>query len=181
MGFLGSLGQGAAGQGAFMGPLAMYSQAGNPFAQAQIGQLGTALGRQFTNTVIPGITSTFGQSGTLGGDRQALALGQAAEGFGNAFTGGALDILGNSAGLAVDAARGGALGQLGFGQAGLQGLGDVFGAGNMATFGSLPGLAGLLGGPTVLGGGGSMSQTGGILGALTGGFTNKAGTFGIGF
>ena len=51
-------------------------------------------------------------------------------------------------------------------QAGLNGLGQVFGAGNAATFGSLPGLASLLGGPTVLGGGGSMNQTNGILGWL---------------
>ena len=126
------------GQG-FLGNLGMMGQAGNPFAQAQIGQLGQGLGRLFNQQIMPGIQSTFGQAGQLGGSRQALAQGQAAEGLGQAFTGGALDILGNSANLALDA-----------NQAGLQGLDSVFGQGQNATFGSLPGLAGLLGDPTVL-------------------------------
>jgi hypothetical protein len=127
------------GQG-FLGNLGMMGQAGNPFAQAQIGQLGQGLGRLFNQQIMPGIQSTFGQAGQLGGSRQALAQGQAAEGLGQAFTGGALDILGNSAQLALQA-----------NQAGLGGLGGVFDQGQNATFGSLPGLAGLLGGPTTLG------------------------------
>ena len=126
------------GQG-FLGNLGMMGQAGNPFAQAQIGQLSQGLGRLFQQQIMPGIQSTFGQAGQLGGSRQALALGQAGEGLGQAFTGGALDILGNSSQLALQA-----------NQAGLGGLGSVFGQGQNATFGSLPGLAGLLGDPTVL-------------------------------
>jgi hypothetical protein len=162
------LGLTQAGSG-MLGQLGMLGQSGNPFAQAQIGQLGQGLGRLFSQQIAPTINSQFTGGGTLGGSRQALALGQAGEGLGQAFTGGALDILGNSSQLALQA-----------NQAGLNGLGQVFGAGNAATFGSLPGLAGLLGGPTVLGGGGSTSQTGGILGALTGGIT-KSGNWGIGF
>lgn len=127
------------GQG-FLGNLGMMGQAGNPYAQAQIGQLGQGLGRLFNQQIMPGIQSTFGQAGQLGGSRQALAQGQAAEGLGQAFTGGALDILGNSSQLALQA-----------NQAGLGGLGQVFGAGQSGMFGSLPGLAGLLGDPTVLG------------------------------
>jgi len=142
------------GQG-MLGQLGMLGQSGNPFAQAQIGQLGQGLGRLFQQQIAPTIQSQFGLGGTLGGSRQALALGQAGEGLGQAFTGGALDILGNSSQLALQA-----------NQAGLNGLGQVFGAGNAATFGSLPGLAGLLGNPTVLGGGGNMYQTPGILGGL---------------
>lgn len=142
------------GQG-FLGNLGQMGQAGNPFAMGQINQLGQQLGTVFNQQVLPGIQSTFGQSGTLGGDRQALAMGQAAGQFGQAFTGGALDILGNSAQLALNA-----------NQAGLGGLGNVFGMGNAATFGSLPGLASLLGPPTVLGGGGSSSSTPGVLGGL---------------
>ena len=127
------------GQG-FLGNLGMMGQAGNPYAQAQIGQLGQGLGRLFNQQIMPGIQSTFGQAGQLGGSRQALAQGQAAEGLGQAFTGGALDILGNSAQLALQA-----------NQAGLGGLGGVFDQGQNAVFGSLPGLAGLLDGPTTLG------------------------------
>ena len=127
------------GQG-FLGNLGMMGQAGNPYAQAQIGQLGQGLGRLFNQQIMPGIQSTFGQAGQLGGSRQALAQGQAAEGLGQAFTGGALDILGNSSQLALQA-----------NQAGLGGLGSVFGQGQNSMFGSLPGLAGLLGDPTVLG------------------------------
>ena len=126
------------GQG-FLGNLGMMGQAGNPYAQAQIGQLGQGLGRLFNQQIMPGIQSTFGQAGQLGGSRQALAQGQAAEGLGQAFTGGALDILGNSAQLALQA-----------NQAGLGGLGGVFDQGQNAVFGSLGGLAGLLGGPNVL-------------------------------
>lgn len=127
------------GQG-FLGNLGMMGQAGNPFAQAQIGQLSQGLGRLFNQQIMPGITSTFAGAGQLGGSRQALALGQAGEGLGQAFTGGALDILGNSSQLALQA-----------NQAGLGGLQQVFNQGQGGTFGSLPGLADLLGDPTVLG------------------------------
>lgn len=156
------------GQG-MLGQLGMLGQVGNPFAQAQIGQLGSGLGRLFSQQIAPTIASQFGTGGTLGGSRQALALGQAGEGLGQAFTSGALDLLGNSSQLALQA-----------NQAGLNGLGQVFGAGNMGVFGSLPGLAGLLGNPTVLGGGGSSYGTPGILSSLTGGITSS-GNWGVGF
>ena len=142
------------GQG-MLGQLGMMGQSGNPFAQAQIGQLGLGLGRLFNQQIMPGIQSTFGQAGQLGGSRQALAQGQAAEGLGQAFTGGALDILGNSAQLALQA-----------NQAGLGGLGQVGNAGNMAQWGTLPGLAGLLGGPTILGSGSSKSWNANISGEV---------------
>lgn len=152
------LGQQLLGSGLGMaGQLQMLGQAGNPFALGQIGQLGQGLGRFFNQQIAPGIGSQFAASGTYGGDRQALALGQAAEGLGQSFTTGALDILGNSANLA-----------LGANQAGLGSLGGLFGLGNAALFGSLPGLQSLLGGPTVLGGGATANQTPGILGTLAG-------------
>jgi len=140
-----------------LGNLAGLSQTGNPFVQAQIGQLGSGLGRLFQQQIMPGIASTFNQANQLGGDRQALALGQASEGLGQAFTSGALDLLGNSTNSAINA-----------GSVGLQNLGNVFGAGNAAVFGSLPGLAGLLGPPTVLGQGGSasMNQSNGVFGSI---------------
>jgi hypothetical protein len=71
-------------------------------------------------------------------------MGQAAGLFGQAFTGGALDILGHTHVLDLHA-----------NQAGLGGLGNVFNAGQSGVFGSLPGLAGLLGNPVILGGGSS--------------------------
>jgi len=151
---LAGFGIGLANTGAgILGNLAGLSQTGNPWTQAQIGQLGTGLGRLFQQQIMPGIQSTFAGAGQLGGDRQALALGQAGEGLGQAFTSGALDLLGNSTNSAIQA-----------GGVGLANLQNVFGAGNAGVFGSLPGLASLLGPPTVLGGGGSSSgsQSGGI-------------------
>lgn len=152
------------------GNLAMLGQAGNPFAMAQVGQLGSELGNIFQRNVLPGISSQFQLAGGLGGDRQALAIGEAAGRLGEQFRGGATDILGRSSELA-----------LGANQAGLGSLGGLFGLGNAAMFGSLPGLSSLIGGPTVLGGGNTSSQTGGILGALGGlsGFSGGTGIRGI--
>jgi len=138
-----------------LGNLGMLGQFGNPYVQGQIGQLGQGLGRLFSQQIAPTINSTFAAGGTYGGDRQALALGQAGEGIGQQFTAGALDLLGNSSQLALNANL-----------AGLGGLGSVFQQGNNAVFGSLPGLSALLGGPTVLGGGSSSSSQNGIFAPL---------------
>lgn len=139
------------------GNLAMMGQAGNPFAQAQIGQLGRELGSIWERNIMPGIASQFSLAGGLGGDRQALALGEAAGRLGEQFRGGATDILGRSAELA-----------LGANQAGLGSLGGLFGLGNAALFGSLPGLSSLIGGPTVLGGGSrSKDYGGGVMGSVS--------------
>lgn len=159
---LGVLGGQLLGSGVGMAnQLGMLGQVGNPFAMGQIGQLGAGLGRLFSQQIAPTIGRQFAASGTYGGDRQALALGQAAEGIGQQFTTGALDVLGNSAGLALAA-----------NQAGLGSLGGLFGLGNAALFGSLPGLSSLIGAPTILGNTSSSSSSNGIipgLGQLAGG------------
>ena len=153
---LSAFGAGIAGQGSQMlGNLGMLGQFGNPYVQGQIGQLGAGLGRLYSQQIAPTINSTFAAGGTYGGDRQALALGQAGEGLGQQFTAGALDLLGNSAQLALNANL-----------AGIGGLGSVFQAGNNAVFGSLPGLSALLGGPAILGGGSSSSSQNGIFAPL---------------
>lgn len=147
---LAGLGQSLAGQGmGMLGQLGMLGQVGNPFVQAQIGQLGQGLGRMYQDYIAPTINSQFAGGGSLGGSRQGLALGQAATGLGQQFATGAIDLLGNSASTALQA-----------NQYGLEGLGSVFGAGNAGVFGSLPGLASLIGNPTVLSGGGSSSGSG---------------------
>ena len=134
------------GQG-MLGQLGMLGQVGNPFAMGQIGQLGQGLGRLFQQSIAPTINSQFAGGGTLGGSRQALGLGQAAEGIGQSFTSGAMDILGNSANLAL--------------QANQAGLGRAGGCVQRWQHGRLRQPAGagrrLLGGPTVLGGGGTGS------------------------
>ncbi len=164
---LGILGGQLLGSGVGMAnQLGMLGQVGNPFAMGQIGQLGQGLGRLFSQQIAPTIGRQFAASGTYGGDRQALALGQAGEGIGQTFASGALDILGNSAGLA-----------LGANQAGLGSLGGLFGLGNAALFGSLPGLSSLIGGPAILGNASSSSSTGGIIpgmGQLAGGLGSMA-------
>lgn len=147
---LSGLGQALTGQGmGMLNQLGMLGQIGNPFVQAQIGQLGQGLGRMYQDYIAPTINSQFTGGGSLGGSRQGLALGQAATGLGQQFTTGAIDLLGNSTNTALQA-----------NQVGLGGLGNVFGAGNAGVFGSLPGLASLIGNPTVLSGGGSSSGSG---------------------
>lgn len=153
---LGVLGGQLLGSGVGMAnQLGMLGQVGNPFVQGQIGQLGQGLGRLFSQQIAPTIGRQFAAGGTYGGDRQALALGQAAEGLGQQFTTGALDLLGGSAGLALAA-----------NQAGLGSLGGLFGLGNAALFGSLPGLSGLIGAPTIIGNTSSSSSSNGIIPGL---------------
>jgi hypothetical protein len=155
---LGLLGGNLLGQGLGMaGQLGLLGQVGNPFARAQVGQFGQELGNIFQRNILPSITSNFELGNQLGGDRMALAIGEVAGRLGEQFRGGALDILGDSARLALAA-----------NQAGLGSLGGLFGLGNAALFGSLPGLQSILGAPTVLGGGSSGRSTPGILGALAG-------------
>lgn len=138
---------GAMGQGPFGGQLAQFAQAGNPFAMGQIDQLGQGLGRMFQQQIMPGISGAFAGAGGLGGSRHALAAGQAAEGLGQQFQAGAMDILGNSANIAAQAAQGG----LGAQMAAMTQLPQLYGLGlDAAGFGPLRAFAELLGSPSIL-------------------------------
>lgn len=138
---------GALGGGPFGSPLAQFAQAGNPFAQGQIDQLGQGLGRLFQQQIMPGLGGAFAGAGGLGGSRHALAAGQAAEGIGQQFQSGALDILGNSANIAAQAAQGG----LGAQMAAMTQLPAMYGLGlDAAGMGPLRALAEILGSPSIL-------------------------------
>lgn len=120
----------------------------------QISGLGEDIGSFFREQILPGITSEAVAGGGLGGGRQGVAEGAAAEGAGRAFESGATALRSADAAQRTEAA--GILGQsriagaeagLG-GLAGLAGIADFgFGA-NLEPFER---LSALLGGPTVLG------------------------------
>jgi len=165
-GFIGAGGR-ALGDQRFLNTLAERSQIGNPFAQQQIGQFGEDIGRFYREQLLPGIGAQSQMAGQLGGSRQGIAQGLAAQGVTQQFARGATQILNDSAGQALQAAQAGMSGQLGQGM----GLAQVGGIGNQAgqglinslaplfnlglapyaaEFAPLMTLAGILGSPTVL-------------------------------
>jgi len=106
---------------------ALQQQAGgNPeLLNAQIGQLGSDLGRSFQQQVLPGIRRDAGAVGALGGSRQGVAEGIAGQGFADAFSRGVTQL------QTADAQRGL---QAGIAGGGLQAQGALGG------LSSLPGL-----------------------------------------
>ena len=125
----------------------------NPQAQidAQVGGLQSGLGQLFREELNPAITSNAIAAGGLGGSRQGVAQGQAVGQIGQAFTQGYGDIVARANANAQNAAMGlGSLGGQYIGNAmqpGLAGL-DIYAR-----------LAQILGGPTILGEGGSASSS----------------------
>lgn len=120
----------------------------------QLGALKTGLGELFRDEINPAITSRAVAGGTLGGGRQGVAQGVAAGKLGTAYTKGAADIFASDQ-AAKDAAAGtlisGRNTAAGIGLSSLPSLFSVAEGGLNAA--SLPyaTLAGILGGPTVLG------------------------------
>ena len=110
---LGALSGIAGGQNAFIQNLAQRSQGNNPFAQQQVSALGNSLGQFWENNLLPGIASGAEGSGGLGGTRQSVAQGLAAQGLINQFGAGAADIYANSYNQGLGAAQAGLGSQLG--------------------------------------------------------------------
>lgn len=134
---------------------ALQQQAGgNPaLVNQQIGQLQADLGRSFRQEVLPGISRYAAGVGALGGSRQGVAEGIAAQGFADAFSRGATDIYSaeQQRRLQAGTAGGGLLAQGLLG--GLSSLGGLFDVGlGQFTGGMAPlGLySQILGAPTVL-------------------------------
>lgn len=155
--------------------------------QGQIGQLGENLGQFFNEQLLPGISSRTQRAGNApGGDRDQVAVGQAARDSLNAFARGSADLQSQFSQQQIGAAQAGGalrLGQLGLGgqqlgqaQAGLPGLAGLGLSQFTAPFAALQQLAQLIGPPTVLGGetqsagggllGGGSGAAGGLLGAI---------------
>ncbi len=126
----------------------------NDVLEQQIALLGEDLGRFFSDEINPQITSQAVGGGQLGGGRQGVAQGRAAEVLGEQFTRGATALRAGDIAARDSAAgllsqnniQGASVGLGGLG--GLAGLADMgFGA-NLAPYER---LAAILGGPTTLG------------------------------
>ena len=149
-----------------------YANAQNPYAQQQVEQFGSNLGQFFREQINPAITGNSQQVSQMGGSRQGLAQAGAINTLGQQFQQGATGIMNNAyntgAGMAqaADQMRLSGMGQAGqlagMGQGmNLQGMGQAMQSmPNMFNMGMQPyqaawmplqNLAGLLGGPTVLG------------------------------
>ncbi len=184
-GFLGQLGQGALGNLASQqslaqsvnqaisgqGPGADFLQQRlsqqNPFLNQQIAALGQDIGQAFQESILPGIRRNAVSVGGLGGGRQGVAEGLAAEGVTRQFAQQAANLRASdlaqrqiaAAQLAQNALAGGQLAGAGVGQqlaasqAGLAALPGQFDLGlspYAAQFAPLQALAGVVGAPTVL-------------------------------
>jgi hypothetical protein len=146
--FLGQLGGGA-------GADALKARIGDTSARdAQLDTLKTQLGDFFNTQLVPGITSRGVSTGTLGGARDAVELGQASKQVAGQFATGASSIIASDqAGRDSAAAKLGDLTNAGAGT-GLSALSSLLGlAQGGETAGLLPYqlLSSIIGGPTVLG------------------------------
>ena len=168
-GFLGQLGQAGSQLGQFIGP---------GTTQAQIEGV-TGVAQNFLEQNLNQIRGGANQVGQFGGSRQAVtegaATGQAAAGLGGIVA----QILGTDIQRRQDAAGQQGQQQLFGAQAGLGGLGQLFGlaqGGLTGQFGGLGILQGLLGQATVLGGGGQTSTSPNIFSSLFPGGLNPTGS-----
>lgn len=155
-GFLQNL-QGIAGGGGAGQEFLQQRLAGqNPFLNEQISQLGTDISEQFQQSILPGIRRNAVAVGGLGGAREGVATGLAAQGAQDAFAQQAANLRFQDVGLRQAAAGQFQQGQNLQAQAALGGLGSLGGLANLglspfaAQFSPLAQFANLLGGPTVL-------------------------------
>lgn len=132
----------------------------NDVLQQQIDLLGEDLGGFFNEQLMPGITSQAVGGGALGGGRQGVAQGMAADQVGDLFTQGATALRAGDM-QARDAAAGVLAGNAGQNaMTSLQGLPGLAGLADMgfgAAMSPYERLAGILGGPTTLTNAGSTS------------------------
>lgn len=141
---------------------------------AQLGVLQSQLGDFFNKQLLPGITSRGVSTGTLGGSRDAVELGEATNQIGKAFSTGAASIISNdqaardaAAGKFADVTNQGAA-------AGLSSLSSLYGlaqGGATAALTPYQILSQIIGGPTVLGN--SSSTQDAVAQALSSSFSNQ--------
>jgi hypothetical protein len=165
LGFLDKLGGGAGAD-----ELAARAGGGDTSGRdAQLGVLQSQLGDFFNTQLVPGITSRGVSTGTLGGSRDAVELGQAAKQVAGQFSTGAASIISNdqaqrdaAAGKLADVTNQGAA-------TGLSALSSLYGLKQGADSSALTPyqmLSQILGGPTVLG----QSQSSQLAAALSSSF-----------
>ena len=96
---------------------------------ANIDQLGADLGRQFNQQIMPGITSEAIGLGGMGGSRQGVAEGIAAQGVADALARGSTDIINQERARNLQAATTGGGMMLQGAMAGMQGLENMYNIG----------------------------------------------------
>lgn len=127
--------------------------ANNPVLEAQISQLQADTGRLFREELNPAITSAAVRGGTLGGGRQGVAQGLAADSVARAFTQGATALRAGDVASRDAVAQSIATNSLNAASTGLGALPsllDVLDKGNNAGLSSYQRLGSILGGPTTL-------------------------------
>jgi hypothetical protein len=133
----------------------------NPVLEQQISQLQQDTGRLFREELNPAITSRAVSGGTLGGGRQGVAQGLAAEGAANVFAKGATALRAGDVASRDAIAQSVATNSLNAASTGLGALPsllDVLQRGNNAELGVYGDLSSILGGPTTLTQSGSTSS-----------------------
>jgi hypothetical protein len=126
---------------------------GDELLNEQIAQLRGDTGRFFSEELNPAITSRAVAGGTLGGGRQGVAQGMAADAASRRFTEGAtaLRVADQSQRDAIAAqVASNSLSAASTGLGALPGLMDIAERGNNAELGIYSGLSSILGGPTTL-------------------------------
>ena len=126
----------------------------SPVLGEQITGLGEDLGQFFNEQILPGISSEAIAGGGLGGGRQGVAQGMAADSISRDFARGVTDL--RSADVAARDAAASTLGnqRIAGAQAGIAGLGSLAGIADFgfgAELAPFDRLAAILGGPTVTG------------------------------
>ena len=152
----GGLGQGGFGQAQqfvnqignnpFQQNLMQFAQPNNEMVQGNIDMLGQNLSDQFNNTIMPGIQSNAIGAGALGGGRQGVAQGIAAQGVSNAFAQGSQGIMNNAYNQANQASQFGSNFNTQQAMAGLSGLGQF----QQQQFAPMDFLSSILGNPAIL-------------------------------
>jgi hypothetical protein len=146
----------------FLSQLQQFSQPNNQMVQQNVDLLGQDLQRQFQQDLMPQIAQNAIAGGQLGGGRQGVAQGLAAQGISDAFARGSADIRNQAYGQAQQAAgMGGQM--LGQGiQAGFNAAPALMNLGlspYTAAWMPLQQLGGLLGSPTTIGSGRSSGSS----------------------
>lgn len=127
--------------------------ANNPVLEQQISQLQADTGRLFREELNPAITARAVSGGTLGGARQGVAQGLAAEGAARVFTQGATALRAGDIASRDAAAQSIATNSLNAASTGLGALPsllDILQRGNNAELGAYSQLSQIMGGPTTL-------------------------------
>lgn len=144
------------------GPLAAYATPNNALAKDQLAAMTADIGQQFRESILPGIRSSAGQVGGIGGSREALARGAAAGDAARAIGSAATNLYAQQYATGAQAAAGQTDAMLSAGQALPGAAASSYNLGMMpfqSAWGPIASLMSAIGGPTVLSQGVSRAQS----------------------